>query len=502
MDDNDVILQMHGISKSFPGAQALTDVDLDIRRGEVHVLLGENGAGKSTLIKILTGIYQPDAGRILFKGQAVSFNSPRDAQRAGINVIYQERSLVQHLSVTENIYLGNEPQRLPGLPIINPDRMAAGVQELFDRLNLVIDPYARVDELTAAEQQMVAVARALHLSADLIIMDEPTAALSSREASDLLGVIRTLRARGVAILYISHRLEEIMQIGDRATILRDGCKIATIKLADTSLDELIRLIAGRPLPDKYPKEMVATGPEVLRVQGLTRAGFIQDVSFTLHKGEILGVAGLIGAGGTALVRAIFGADRLDEGEIFMEGQKVEIGSPQAAIAHGIGLLTEDRQEQGLVLDMNAQNNMTLAALENAWPGPFIDNNAESDLSARYAERLGIHAEALLQKTLFLSGGTQQKVVLSKWLATHSRVLIFDEPTKGIDVGARTEIYRLMNELAHQGTGIMIVSSNLSEILGMCDCIIVLCQGRVAAILPRADATRQTILSYAGGGGGV
>ena len=500
MSDNDFILQMRGISKSFPGAQALCDVDLDIRRGEVHVLLGENGAGKSTLIKILTGVYQPDAGRILFKGQAASFSSPNEAQKAGISVIYQEPSLVQHLTVTENIYLGNEPQRLPGLPIIDPHRMAAGVQELFDRLNLAIDPRARVDELTTAEQRMVAVARALYLSSDLIIMDEPTAALSSREVSDLLGVIRTLRARGVAIVYVSHRLEEVMQIGDRATILRDGCKIATLTLAETSLDELVRMIVGRYLPDKYPKEPVQTGPEVLRVEGLTRRGSIDRVSFSLQTGEIFGIAGLIGAGGTALVRAIFGADPIDDGAIFIGGEKAQIHSPQAAVAHGIGLLTEDRQEQGLVLDMNAQDNMTLAALENAWRGPFIDHDAESDLGARYAERLGIRTETLLQRTLFLSGGTQQKVVLSKWLATHSRVLIFDEPTKGIDVGARAEIYRLMNELAKQGTGIIIVSSDLSELLGMCDRIMVLCQGRVAAILPRAEASRQSILAYASGGG--
>jgi ribose transport system ATP-binding protein len=493
---------MCDIAKSFPGVQALRDVNFDVRRGEVHVLLGENGAGKSTLIKILSGAYQPDAGRILFKGKDVVFDNPGEAQMAGISVIYQELNLVRHLTVIENIYLGNEPHVLPGLPIIDQEQMAVGAQELLDRLNVAIDPYARVEELNAAEQQMVEVARALHLSADLIVMDEPTASLSSREIADLFSVIRVLRAQGVAVVYVSHRMEEVMQIGDRATVLRDGRKIATVKLTDTSLDELIQMIVGRYLPPegKFPKTVSEVGPEVLRVEGLTRRGAIENVSFILHAGEIMGVTGLIGAGGTALVRAIFGADPVEGGAIYVEGQPVRIDSPQTAIARGIGLLTENRHEQGLVLDMSAQNNMTLAALENAWPGPLINHEAESDIALQYAERLGIHTESLSQKALFLSGGTQQKVVLSKWLATRSRVLIFDEPTQGIDVGARVEIYRLINELAQQGVGIIIVSSDLSEILGMCDRILILYQGRVAAHLPRSAASKSVILAYAGGGG--
>jgi ribose transport system ATP-binding protein len=499
---DDIILEMRGIDKSFPGVEALCSVDLAVRRGEVHVLLGENGAGKSTLIKILTGAYQQDAGQIIFKGKQVVFNSPGEAQKAGISVIYQELNLIRHLSVIESIYLGNEPHLLPGLPILDQERMAAGTQELLDRLNLAIDPHARVDELNPAEQQMVEVARALHLSADLIIMDEPTASLSSREVADLFSVIRALRANGVAVIYVSHRLEEVLQVGDRATVLRDGCKIATVTLADTSMAELIQMIVGRYLPPegKFPRLPVEVGPETLRVEGLTRRGVIEDVTFGLHAGEILGITGLIGAGGTALVRAIFGADPADAGTIYVNGQPVKIDSPQAAIAQGIGLLTENRQEQGLVLDMSALDNMTLAALGNAWPGPFIDRDAENDIGARYAERLGIHIENLLQRALFLSGGTQQKVVLSKWLATRSRVLIFDEPTQGIDVGARVEIYRLMNELARQGVGMIIVSSDLSEILGMCDRILVLHQGRVAVTLPRSEASKHLILTYAGGGG--
>jgi ribose transport system ATP-binding protein len=379
--------------------------------------------------------------------------------------------------------------------------MAVGAQALLDRLNVAIDPYARVEELNAAEQQMVEVARALHLSADLIVMDEPTASLSSHEIADLFSIIRALRAQGVAVVYVSHRMEEVMRIGDRATVLRDGRKIATVKLMDTSLDELIQMIVGRYLPPegKFPKTVSEVGPEVLRVEGLTRRGAFENVSFILHAGEIMGVTGLIGAGGTALVRAIFGADPVEAGAIYVEGQPVRIDSPQTAIARGIGLLTENRHEQGLVLDMSALNNMTLAALENAWPGPLINHAAESDIALQYAERLGIHTESLSQKALFLSGGTQQKVVLSKWLATRSRVLIFDEPTRGIDVGARVEIYRLIDELARQGVGIIIVSSDLSEILGMCDRILILYQGRVAAHLPRSAASKSVILAYAGGG---
>lgn len=498
---DDIVLEMCDIAKSFPGVQALRDVNFDVRRGEVHVLLGENGAGKSTLIKILSGAYHPDAGRILFKSQAVVFDNPGEARRAGISVIYQEPNLVQHLTVIENICLGAEPH-LPGLPIIDQERAAASAQKSLDRLNLAIDPYARVEELNAAEKQMVEVARALHLSADLIVMDEPTASLSSREIAELFGVIRALRAQGVAVVYVSHRMEEVMQIGDRATVLRDGHKIATIKLADTCLDDLIQMIVGRYLPPegKFARTAHEIGREVLRVEGLTRRGAIEDVSFTLHAGEVMGVAGLIGAGGTALVRMIFGADPRDGGAIYVQGQPVEIDSPQTAIAHGIGLLTENRHEQGLALDMSAQNNMTLAALENAWPGPLINHGAESDLALQYAERLGIHAENLPQKALFLSGGTQQKVVLSKWLATRSRVLIFDEPTRGIDVGARIEIYRLIDELAQQGVGIIIVSSDLSEIQSLCDRVLVLYQGRVAAELPHSAASRAAILAYAGGGG--
>jgi ribose transport system ATP-binding protein len=499
MADSDKLIQLCAVSKSFPGAKALKEINLEIRRGETHVLLGENGAGKSTLVKILTGVFQPDSGTILFRGKPVVFHNPGDSQKAGIGVIYQERTLIQHLTIVENIYLGSEPNVHSGLPIIDQGLMMRTTQALLDRLNLPLDPNARVEELHPAEQQMVEVARALHQSAHLIILDEPTAALSAQEVADLFNVIRTLHAQGVTILYISHRLEEVLQIGDRATVLRDGRIITTVPLRETSLDDLIQWIVGRHLPEKFPKTPAVPGPEVLRVENLRPAGIRHEISFSLHAGEILGVAGLMGAGGTALARAIFGADPAEGGRIFMDGQPVRIHSPEEAISLGIGLLTEDRLSQGLILDMKAQHNMTLVALESAWPGPLIDHSREDEIAAHYAELLGIRKASLNQPALHLSGGTQQKIVLSKWLAAHARVLIFDEPTRGVDIGARVEIYRLMNELARQGTGIIVASVDLSEILGMCDRILVLRRGALVADLPRAKASKQMILEYASGG---
>jgi len=490
---------LRGVSKAFPGVKALEEIDLDVRRGETHLLLGENGAGKSTLIKILTGVYPPDSGTISYKGAPVVFRHPADSQRAGIRVIYQEANLVRPLSVAENIYLGNEPTMPAGLPIIDRTRMIEGAQTLLDRLNLPIDPLARVEELSAAEQRMIEIARALHQSADLIILDEPTASLSSREAADLFGSLRTLHAQGVTILYISHRLEEALQIGDRATVLRDGRKITTVPLAEASMEDLILWIVGRYLPGRFPKTLAHPGPELLRVEDLSRTGAFENISFTLAAGEILGIAGLIGAGGTALSRALFGAEPADAGSIFIDGQAVSIRTPDDGITHGIGLLPEDRLEQGLVLQMQAQHNMTLVALENAWPGPLIDSSRENEIANYYAGELGIRSESLARPAQSLSGGTQQKLVLSKWLAARARVLIFDEPTRGVDVGARVEIYRLMGDLVRRGSAIILVSSDLNEILGMCDRVLVMRRGSIVADLPRAEASQREILRLAGGG---
>lgn len=494
------LLTIHDVGKQFPGVQALQGVSFAVLPGEVHVLLGANGAGKSTLIKILAGYYHHDAGQIFFKQREVSFDSPAAAQRAGISVLYQEGSLVAHLTVAQNIYLGNEPRRIPGLPIIDHARMSEGAQALLDRFNLPIDPEALAGELSRAEQKMVEVARALHLSADLIIMDEPTATMNMREVSDLLAAIRALRAQGVAFMYVSHRLEEILPIGDQVTVLRDGRKVATVPLAETSLDALVEMISGYPLREPFLKTPAAPGAEILRVDYLKCQGVLSDISFSLYAGEILGFTGLTGSGGTMLAQALFGVSPIDAGTIAIDQRPASIRSPQDAIACGIGLLTERRLEQGLVLNMSAHDNMTLAALALVQHGPLIDHNAEHALVLQYATRLGLRRERLDQKALYLSSGTQQKLVLAKWLATHSRVLIFDEPTQGVDVSARAEIYRLIDELAHQGVGIIVISSNMTEILGICDRIMVLRQGRLVAELPREHATQSVLLAHAAGRG--
>jgi ribose transport system ATP-binding protein len=495
----DTILEMHNISKAFSSVQALRNVDFDVYRGEVHVVLGENGAGKSTLIKILAGVHPGDAGQVLWHGQPVHFKTPREAQQAGINIIYQESSLISHLSVAENIFLGNEPARLPGLPLIDWDQMYEQTKQLLSHLDLDIDPDIPVSSLGVAEQRMVEVAKALRQSADLIVMDEPTASLSPPEVETLFRVIRTLTKHKVAVVYISHRLEEAVRIGDRATILRDGEKVATVSLADTTIDGLIYLIVGRNLSDKFPQRQSSPGPEILRVKGITRYGVLDDISFNLRAGEIVGLTGLMGSGRTALVRTIFGLDPIDEGTIYVDGQPTTIDSPQAAIAMGIGLLTENREEQGLILEMNTADNITLAALQHDWPGPFLDHDAEQNIAAHYIDRLNIKPANPQHPTRFLSSGMQQKVVLSRWLATRSRVLIFDQPTRGVDVGGKVEIYRFMADLAEQGVAILIVSSELPEILGMCDRILVLHEGLLVATLHRREATAETIMAYATGG---
>ena len=498
--NSNTVLEMKNISKSFPGVGALRNVNFDIVRGEVHVLLGENGAGKSTLMKILAGVYPPDTGQILWHGQPLQFRTPRDAHQAGINIIYQESSLIPYLSVAENVFLGNEPARLRGVPLINWGQVYDQTEQLLKQLALDnINPKIPVSTLNVAEQRMVEVAKALRQSADLIIMDEPTASLSSPEVETLFGVIRTLTMRGVAVVYISHRLEETIKIGDRATILRDGEKVATIRLADTTPDELIHLITGKNLGDKFPKRQSSPGPEVLRIKGLTRYGILDDISFNLYEGEIVGLTGLMGSGRTALARAIFGLDRIDEGTIYVDGQPTVIDSPETAIDLGIGFLTENREEQGLILEMNTADNITLAALERDLPGPFLDHATELEMAEYYIDRLNINPPSPQHLTRFLSSGMQQKVILSRWLATKSRILIFDHPTRGIDVGSKTEIYHFMADLADQGVAILIISSDTSEILGICNRILVLHEGVLVASLPQSETSVEIIMAYAAGG---
>jgi ribose transport system ATP-binding protein len=498
-NESDTILEMRQISKSFPGVGALRDVDFDMVRGEVHILLGENGAGKSTLMKILAGVYPADTGQMLWHGEPIQFKTPRDAQQAGINIIYQESSLIPHLSVAENVFLGNEPARLPGVPLINWGQLYDQTHQLLKQLDLDIDPKIPVSNLSVAEQRMVEVAKALRQSVDLIIMDEPTASLSSPEVETLFRVIRTLTTRGVAVVYISHRLEETIRIGDRATILRDGEKVATVFIAEITSDDLLRLITGKNLHDKFPKRQSSPGPEALRVKGLTRYSVLDDISFNLYEGEIVGLTGLMGSGRTALARAIFGLDPIDEGTIYVDGQPAVIDSPETAIHLGIGFLTENREEQGLILEMNTSDNITLAALGVDLAGPFLDHDTELDMTEYYIDRLNIRPSNPQHPTRFLSSGMQQKVILSRWLATKSRILIFDHPTRGVDVGSKVEIYHFMADLAEQGVTILIISSDISEILGICDRILVMHEGLLVAAIPHNEATPETILAYAAGG---
>jgi len=494
MTSNDTpLLEMRGITKAFPGVRALSDVDFDVRRGEVHALIGENGAGKSTLMKILSGVYTRDSGEIIFKGRPVNFTTPRQAQAAGITTIYQELNQVSQLSITENIYLGAEIQRGP---LLDWPKMHEGARALLAKLHMEVDPRTPISRLGVGQQQMVEVAKALHHRADLIIMDEPTSALSLNEINDLFAIIRELKANGVSVIYISHHLEEAFELADRITVLRDGRLVATRPAAELDIDSLIRLMVGRTLSEQYPKEHAPRGAEVLRVEGLTRVGKLHDISFTAYAGEILGIAGLVGAGRTELVRAIFGADSIDAGKIYVDGVPVTIRSPQDAIRHGIGLLTEDRKQQGLVLKMTVRENATMAILGRLTPGIFTNKRRESELVGGYVQEINIKTPSQEQAVINLSGGNQQKVVLSKWIATQPRVLIFDEPTRGIDVGAKVEIYRLMNRLARQGVAILMISSELPEILGMSDRVMVIREGRVSGFLERADATQEKIMELA------
>lgn len=488
------LLEMRNITKRFPGVLALSDVSFDIRRGEVHALVGENGAGKSTLMKILSGVYARDGGEIFFKGEPYNVKSPRQAQVAGITTIYQELNQVQYLSVTENIFLGSE--RMRG-PFIDWQSMHAAARALLAKLHLDIDPRVQLSTLGVGQQQMVEVAKALHHKADLIIMDEPTSALSVREIEDLFGIIKELQSTGVAIIYISHHLDEAFVVSNRITVLRDGHHIGTYASDQLDVDKLIRLMVGRDLSEQFPKETPGRGDEMLRVEDLVQGERIRGISFSAYAGEILGIAGLVGAGRTELVRAIFGADPYDHGQIYVSGQQVKIRNPRDAITHGIALLTEDRKQQGLVLQMSTRDNISMAILRRL-TRIFTDQGKETNLAQSYIDSMAIKTPSQDQLAINLSGGTQQKVVLAKWMATNPKVLIFDEPTRGIDVGAKVEIYKLMNELAREGVAIIMISSELPEILGMSDHIMVIYDGRVSGFLTRHEATQEKILQLATG----
>lgn len=490
----DPVLRMRGITKHFPGVLALDNVDFELQKGEVHALLGENGAGKSTLIKILAGAYTLDQGAIYLHGKQTSVLSPKHALELGISVIYQEFNLVPTLTVGENIFLGREP--MASASLIDRKKIVSDSQAILEELKIDLDPETRVDELGVAMQQMVEVAKALSMEAEIIVMDEPTASLGENEIAELFATIHRLKERGVSVIYISHRLQELPAIADRVTVLRDGKKIATRNVGDTDLNQLIHLMVGRTLSEQFPKTPASIGREVLRVEGLTWGKKLTDISFTLHEGEVLGFAGLVGSGRTELMRCLFGAQSYDMGQIYLDGVPVRIKSPQDAVQLGIGFITEDRKKQGLFLGLSVAENITVTDLDQVMNGMFIDYGRERVVGAEYVQSLQIKTPAVEHLVRYLSGGNQQKVALAKWLFSHARILIFDEPTRGIDVGAKVEVYNLINQLGQAGVGVIMVSSELPEIIGMSDRILVMCRGRLTGELLRSEATQDKIVECA------
>jgi ABC-type sugar transport system ATPase subunit len=488
------LLEMRGIVKSFPGVQALRGVDLDLTAGEVLALLGENGAGKSTLMKVLGGAHRPDAGTLRLDGQPIAFRSPQEARAAGIAVIHQEFNLVPGLTAVENIFLGQERARAGFVDRAAERRRAA---ELFRRLGATIDLDLPCAKLPTAAQQLVEIARALAFDARVIVMDEPTAALSDAEAGRLFAIVRDLQARGIAVVYISHRLDEIFALADRVVVLRDGRHVGARPREGLGRKELIELMVGRELAEEYPRREVAPGPVRLSVSGLSRGQAVRDVSFTVRAGEILALAGLVGAGRTETLRLVFGADPRDSGEIHLDGRPLDIRSPRDAIAAGIGLLTEDRKLQGLMLGRSVRENFSLPNLARLSRLGFMDGRREREAFGRHVAALRIKVPHQDEAARNLSGGNQQKVVLAKWLERECEVLFFDEPTRGIDVGARHEIYQLMNDLVARGKAIVMASSDLPEVLGMADRILVMHDGRITGELDnRRGCTQEDVMRLA------
>jgi ribose transport system ATP-binding protein len=493
-EQNDIVLEMEHIRKTFPGVVALDDVHFDLRRGEVHVLLGENGAGKSTLVKILSGAYRKTAGQIRLDGKVIDIHSPHHAQELGISIIYQEFNLVPQLSAAENIFLGGERIRKTGL--IDQKHLITTARKVLEGLGIKIDVRLPVGELGIAQQQMVEVAKALSQDARILIMDEPTSALTEHEIKELFAAIRRMQAKGVSIIYISHRLEELFEIGDRVTVLRDGEYIGTHQITDVSKSDLITMMVNRELKAHYPKQKADMGDEVLRIENLTRKDVLHGVNLSLRRGEVLGIAGLLGSGRTELARALFGIDRIESGTIYIRGEPHSIKSPRQAINQGIGFLTEDRKSQGLVMVLSLKDNICLPSVGQFSRMGFVDGKAEIKAAEQSVKDLRIKTPGIYQQVRNLSGGNQQKVVISKWLCRHADILIFDEPTRGIDVGSKVEIYQLMNRLTARGAAIIMISSELPEILGMSDRVAVMNTGRIAGEFSAQEASQEKILQCA------
>lgn len=494
---SETFLQMSHITKRFPGVLALSNVDFALRKGEVHALLGENGAGKSTLMKILSGVYQPDEGNIIFEDQAVSFANPLSAQKAGITIIHQEFNLFPELTVEDNIFIGREFCKNNRWRLDEKQQRQAAI-DILQKLNLNIAPDTLVADLTVAQQQMVEIAKAISVNAKILIMDEPTAALTETEIDSLFQVTRLLKEQGTGIVYISHRLEELALIADRATVMRDGQFIATVDYDAVKISDLIAMMVGRDLGNIYPRrEPLSQYKPVLEVSGLTRKGVLNNIDFTLHQGEILGFAGLMGAGRTELARAIFGADPIDSGTIMLNGKVTVVKDIPDAIKQGISYLTEDRKKEGLALGLSVERNIMLGNYpEYSDRYGNVDSKRCQQTSQEQVKALRIKTPHLEQAALNLSGGNQQKIIIARWVCKDTDILIFDEPTRGIDVGAKLEIYELMNRLVAKGKSIIMISSELPEVLGMCDRILVMRSGRITGELASDDATQEKIMQYA------
>jgi len=494
MDRTNNILELQSITKTFPGVVALNNVDLDIKEGEVHVLVGENGAGKSTLIKILCGIYIPDKGELTYAGAGYAPQTPHDGIEAGIRVVYQEFNLLSYLSVAENIFFDRLPQKLG---LVNYRRLYRETEELLETVGLDISPKAHVELLGVAQMQLIEIAKALSSESKVLILDEPTATLTSKEINTLFGIIKKLHKQGVTVIYISHRLQEIFEIGDRITVLRNGEKVGTKSTNDVSIPEIVKMMVGRSMEEEYPfKEEVKPGEIMFQVNDLQYKGNAHQVSFSVRQGELLGISGLVGSGRTETMRAIFGADPKDAGTLYLRGNEIRVKSPRDAVKNGICLLTEDRKDQGLILDMPCYVNITLTDLAQVSRWGLLQKTVEKDLSNKFVDDLAIKTPSVNQWTRNLSGGNQQKLVLAKWLFRDADLLVFDEPTRGIDVGAKYEIHLLLWRLAAMGKGIIIISSDLPELLGICHRILVFSDGKISGEVERSEFDQERILSLA------
>ncbi|MCE1252231.1 MAG: sugar ABC transporter ATP-binding protein [Anaerolineae bacterium] len=482
-----ILVEAKGISKTFPGVRALDNVNLTLKAGETHILLGENGAGKSTLMKILSGAYAPDEGEVYIDGKKVEHFNPHVAQEMGVSIIYQEFNLIPYMNVAQNIFIGRFPKKRG---LIDHKKMFADATELLESLNMHVDPRALIVDLSTAQQQMVEVAKALSIKSKILIMDEPTSSLSERETEQLFLTIHQLNAKGIGIIYISHRLQELQEVGDRITILRDGQYIDCKNVKDVTVDELVSMMVGHAVDEMFCRDYQTPGEEYLRVENLSSGRRLQNVNINLHSGEIVGLAGLVGAGRTELARAIFGVDKYDNGEIFLFGKHITNHSASSMVESGISLIPEDRKNQGLALILPVAENIVVSSLNRLFPGFLV--------SMKYVEDLRIATPSTTRLAQFLSGGNQQKVVLAKWLCTKAKIFIFDEPTRGIDVGAKAEIHGFMNELVKEGAAVLMISSELPEIIGMSDRIYVMRGGKIMAEIPHTEASQERIIEFAMG----